>query len=140
MANQWDQGRCNEKSGFLFSHACSRPPNVTCDVCQKPICGDHVHQAGADALCTSCVKKRQSRRGNQSGRSHRSHYDDHYYDDDPYFYGGYYYGHSYYGHNYHSTGHNHPTAHNDPNDFTEADAESLAAEHDDDFENDMSES
>jgi hypothetical protein len=67
--------------------------------------------------------------GTPCRRLKRDHHDDY----DAYFYGGYYYGYGYYG------GH-HSSIHNDPNDFTEADAESLTNEADEDFENDMSES
>ena len=136
MAKEWDRGCCNEKSGFLFSHVCFRPQKFICESCQKPVCEDHSHQLDGSCYCTTCVKKRQSKSSkNRSGHGH-DHRRDNVYNDyhDPYFYGGYYYGYGYYGHGYY--GH----SHHDPNDFTEADAESLVGEADGDFENDMSES
>ncbi len=141
MAKEWDLGRCNDKSGFLFSHTCFRPQEYICETCQKPVCEDHIVQLDANFFCTTCVKKKQTKKsGHQSGHRRNDVYDDYH---DPYFYGGYYYGHGYYGHGYyghHHGYHSHSSSHHDPNDFTEADAESLVDEADDDFENDMSES
>ncbi len=132
MAKDWAAGICNETSGFLFSHECFRPLAGDCGSCRKPVCEDHSHEVEGTLLCTACAKKDRKRRGRDesTGRYGRSRY---YNDYDPYFYGGYYYGYGYYG-GYHSS------RHSDPNDFTEADAESLSAEADEDFENDMSES
>ena len=74
--------------------------------------------------------------GRRYGRS-----DEYDYYDDPYFYGGYYYsGYGYYGRGYWGHDNYHHAMHHDSNDFTEADAESLAFEGDEDFENDMGES
>ena len=132
MARDWDIGMCNERSGFLFSHECYRPTVESCNSCQKPVCEDHSHKIEGTVLCTACAKKDRQRRGrDESGRrySHSDYYDDH----DPYFYGGYYYGYGYYG-SYHGS------SRGDPDDFTEADAESLASETDEGFESDMSES
>ena len=128
MNEQWDRNFCNEKSGFLFSHACDRPASVSCGHCDKPVCGDHLHSVEGQSVCTSCAKRQKSQAGNRTNR----HYDR--YDDDPYFYGGYYYGSG-----FHSFGYRSASQH-DPHDFTEADSESLLSDHEDGFENDMSES
>ncbi len=135
MAKDWDMGICNEKSGFLFSHECYRPPVGSCNKCQKPVCEDHSHGVEETVLCTACAKKDRGRSARQeSGQTYgRSRY---YHDHDPYFYGGYYYGYGYYD-SYHGS------SVGDPDDFTEADAESLSSESsemDEGFESDMSES
>lgn len=136
MTKKWESGACNEKSGFLFNHECFRPPSAVCSLCQKPICDDHTHLSDqAGQVCTSCAKKRQKpgRRGQSSSQRGRSSHDHHDRYNEPYFYGGYYFGTSYYD-SYQGRGVS------DPHDFTEADAESLASEMDEGFENDMSES
>lgn len=136
MAKSWDSGICNEKSGFLFSHECYLPPAGSCSRCQKPVCQDHSHELvdrAEDILCTSCAKKdRKRHRGGGKGRStsRLDRHDDYDYDE-PYFYGGYYYGTVYYDSHH---------GRDDPNDFTEADAESLSSEMDEGFETDMGES
>ena len=142
MARSWEPGICNERSGFLFSHECYLPPTAACSRCQKPVCADHSHELvdrEGEVLCTSCVKRerKQQYRGAPTKKSRRRDREDDYgyddYDDGAYFYGGYYYGQVYYD-TYHGS------SRNDPNDFTEADAESLAGEMDAGFEADMSES
>ena len=132
MAKDWEMGICNEKSGFLFSHECYRSPEASCDSCQKPVCEDHSHEIEGIVLCTACAKKDRQRRGrDESGQryGHSRYHNDH----DPYFYGGYYYGYGYYD-SYQGS------SRGDPDDFTEADAESLTSEMDEGFESDMSES
>ena len=119
---EWTAGICNEKAGFLFSHACDRAPESSCMLCDRPVCGDHSHPVDEGVVCTTCRRQRYSRRG----RRRRQRED---FDDDPYFYGygGYGYG-GYYRDEY------------DGNDFTEADGASLLHSGDEDFENDMTES
>ncbi len=125
-ADTWDTSRCNETSGFLFSHECYMVPHETCQRCQKPICLEHAHENGDSKVCTSCAKKRRSRQRGSAQR--QTHFDDT--DYDPYFYHGFYYG---YGH------HRSPdSVSHDPFDFTEADASGLAGDMDGGFENDMS--
>lgn len=137
MAKNWEQGICNEKSGFLFNHDCLRGSAVNCNSCQKPICDEHAHEADGLTCCTSCAKKIRGKAEQRSGSSRsgtrhgRSHYHDSYHA--PYFYGG-----DYYGYGYHDSYYG--RSHHDPSDFTEADSESLAVDSDEDFENDMSES
>lgn len=134
MPKEWEPGRCNEKSGFLFSHGCFRYQDRICDRCQKPICEDHTHQAEAETFCTSCLKKARTKKA-RTKQARRGNYDDRH-DDSPYFYGGYHYGYSY----FHTQDHHSSSMAHDPADFTEADAESLELEAAGDFENDMSES
>jgi len=142
MPKSWDTGICNEKSGFLFSHECFQPPDYQCMNCQKPVCSDHGHELLDDerngVLCTSCVKKDRKQLGKRQARELRhgsGRYDDTYDSyDEPYFWGGYYYGAT------HQSSEAWGRA-NDPNDFTEADAESLqAVDGGEEFETDMSES
>lgn len=117
------QGMCAERSGFLFSHACTRMAAGQCSRCTKEICEEHTFASEEGLLCTTCAKKarRQQRGGMSSGR----------YRHNPFFYHGYYHG---WGH--HRRGHwGHDEA--DKNDLTEADGESLQAEGDEDFEQDM---
>ena len=136
MAKTWNQGICNEKSGFLFSHECFLASAANCSRCQKPVCQDHSHEIvdhPGDFLCTSCTKKDLQRHPGKSRGASRSSRPDHDDYDEPYFYGGYYYGSVYYDNHYGSRS-------ADPNDFTEADAESLTSEMDEGFESDMSES
>lgn len=135
MSSQtWDPNCCNDKSGFLFSHACWNPPTGECSHCGKPICDDHTKWANDQPFCASCVK-REIQRSQRQGVHHGHDYHD------PYFYGSHHYpGYGYYRPGYwgYSTYHHH-TRH-DPHDFTEADAESLAQETDEDFETEMDES
>lgn len=125
-ANDWVEGMCNEKSGFLFSHECYHAPAEICAGCQKPICEEHSHADGEICLCTSCMKKRKSR-GNTGGGRNRSTHNDY---NDPYFYSGYYFGYGNHGGFLHRD--------HDPFDFTEADSQGLAGDTDSGFENDMS--
>ena len=123
----WNEGICNEKAGFLFSHACDRIPEGRCGRCSKPICSKHTRDTSDGAVCTSCGKKKR-----------RSRSADYY--DDPYYYGHHYYhGYGYYRSGWGSS--HYAEAHGyDPQDFTEADAESLGHSGDEGFESDMMES
>ncbi len=126
MANDWDTSTCNEKSGFLFRHACNQIPNGKCNACQKPVCPDHSHQVAEQLMCTTCAKRGRQQTEEQRSGPYVQGRDDH----GPYFYGDYYgYGNYY---NRHSA--------NDPYDFTAADAENLKGTAEEGFENDMSES
>lgn len=151
----WDQGICNEKAGFLFKHACLRPPVTHCENCSKPICSDHMRQHDSRSLCIKCAQKEAG----SEGYLDRSRYQQTYHND-PYFYGGYHYnGYGMYDsdHGWGSETYRSRTQHrHDEHDFTEADSESLTnqaagevdddivtaefADGDNDFENDMSES
>lgn len=141
MAEQWEQGICNDRSGFLFNHPCDQLALNACVRCAKPVCSDHSHHTEEGVVCTSCAKrevKQQRRRGAERTSRDRSYYDY----DDPYFYGGWYYGgwgsygHGHWGHDHYREAH----YRHDEGDFTEADAGSLAHQGDEDFESDMGES
>ncbi|MEI7700434.1 MAG: hypothetical protein WCK86_11605 [Planctomycetia bacterium] len=126
MANDWDTSTCNEKSGFLFRHACYQIPNGKCSACQKPVCLDHSHQVAEQLMCTTCAKRGRQQTEEQRSGPYVQGRDYH----DPYFYGDYYGYRHYY--DRHSV--------NDPYDFTAADAENLKGTAEEGFENDMSES
>ncbi len=145
MNESWDPNRCNDRSGFFFSHDGSYPPVETCCLCQKPICDEHTRvDVAGQSVCVSCAKQTagESVPGQQPAPSYRTrsgvgHHD-------PYFYGSHYYGgYGYYGPGYwgHSS-YQHAT-HNDASDFTAGDSQSVSAEADggdEAFESDMSES
>ncbi len=136
MSKKWEQGICNEKSGFLFSHACPRGAETSCEGCKKPVCTDHSKDHDGRVLCTACIKKADSGDRTDATTRRRTHYYD-----DPYFYSGYHYvGYGHYGTGYWGSSTYHTLSHDDANDFTEADAESLVDEGGESFESDMSES
>jgi len=117
------QGMCAERSGFLFSHACTRMSSGQCSRCSKEICAEHTFASEEGLLCTSCGKRdRRQQRGGMGGR----------YRHNPFFYSGYYHGWGHHGRG--QWGNDHAR---DANDLTEADGESLQAEGDEDFEEDM---
>jgi hypothetical protein len=158
----WEDGTCNEKSGFLFTHECFQSPIAQCQQCGKPICEDHSHELPDGTFCTSCARGHIQQRPKQPSqidkysRSDTTYHDPYY--NDPYLYGSsYYYGYHWGWHSGYSSGRHSSTSHsstpsssgvptgNDPMDFTEADGDSLEIERDDDgdadqFEKDMSES
>jgi len=138
MGGNWDVGICNEKAGFLFSHACASPPAGSCQSCGKPICANHVREVEGGIACIECSRH----------HAHPHHHRSSYYD--PYYYGGYHYD----GYNDYSGDHwgsdtfqQRTHQEQDVNDFTEADSESLIESEDveeeiedGEFESDMSES
>ena len=121
----YQQGECNETSGFLFSHRCGEPAMNQCVQCQKPICQRHMFanpNNTNEIFCTTCAKKFLQEKGPPSSTGGRGPgvgrpYDD--YGHDPYFYTGYYY-HDYPYGRYHRSGHSH-TGH----DFTDGDEGTL---------------
>jgi len=130
MAKYWEMGICNEKSGFLFNHACKRlPVGGNCNSCEKPVCDDHSYDIDGVVLCTRCAMESPS----QPGQGQTRYFSSARWGHGAYFYGSHYYGPDYYG-GYHGS------SHNDRHDFTEADAASLINEADEGFESDMSES
>lgn len=138
---QWDPNICNDRSGFLFNHACDQFPTVQCVRCVRPICNDHAKPSAEGTICTTCAKSERKEAGKfqKTGRRYRRHDD---YDDDPYFYGQSHYPHyGNYGRGRWGFGYYH-WVHN--SDFTEADAESMmqpdVVDFDNDFEADMGES
>lgn len=161
----WQDGTCNEKSGFLFKHECFQLPTSNCQTCGKPICEDHSHELPDGTFCTSCARGQikkpvgPSRLPAQDGTANRTaeYSDHHYYRNDPYLYSSsYYYGYHWGSHSSRPSSSRHDSTPassamsadvpaNDPLNFTEADGGSFETEQDEDmgggdFENDMSES
>jgi hypothetical protein len=120
---------CQERAGFLFAHDCPRPATQQCDRCAKPICTRHGHPAeSGELLCTTCFKGQHASEDEPDSDVPLDEESD-----NPYLYSSYYYR----GHGYYGRGHwGHDVLH-DPNDFTEADGESLRANVQRDFEEDM---
>ncbi len=141
MSTAWNaDGSCNEKSGFLFSHACDQLSTGACSRCSRPVCSEHTHPTEQGVLCTTCAKQAIKQERQQQGKTQttsRGDYDYH----DPYFYAGYYYiGYGDY-HRRGRWGHDHyHSVHHDSHDFTEADGAAFAQQGDEDFETDMGES
>ena len=127
--------KCEERSGFLFSHQCHEPVSERCTKCSKDICQAHAHPEAGGLICSSCAKgtsRREQRANRRSGRGHDRHHRDRYYNDSPFLYGGAYYGgYGYYGHGYWGSRHMHR------NDFTEADGENLSGGATEGFEDDV---
>jgi hypothetical protein len=48
---------CQDRTGFLFAHACDRLAAWKCGSCAKEVCDDHMRREGAATLCASCWKK-----------------------------------------------------------------------------------
>ncbi len=68
---------CQERSGFLFAHACDRPEAWNCAACGKPICAEHTRLTEAGNVCISCLQAQQTQQTADQQAGH-----------DPYFYGG----------------------------------------------------
>lgn len=145
---------CTERSGFLFSHACSGIAYNLCDACRKAVCEEHLQSVDVEELkaqglfepaalppnadraevCTSCAKKLARNERSSTHRYRR--------DDDPFWYADTYYpgyhtyGPGHWGAAYMLSGHRGHT--HDPNDFTDADAGALRADGDGNFEMDAS--
>ena len=156
----WQDGTCNEKSGFLFKHECFQVSTAACQTCGKPICEDHAHELPDGTFCTSCARGQIKKPGGPSrlpAQGTPTNQGVGYYHNDPFLYGSsYYYGYHWGSHSSRSSSSHHnssPTSSamssdvpaNDPLDFTEADGGSFEAEQEEDmgggdFENDMSES
>ena len=135
----YQQGECNETSGFLFSHRCGQPAMNKCVQCQKPICERHTYTSPdkpGEQFCTTCAKQFLSQQPPPTTPGQTPYYSSPYYGYEPYFYTGYYY-HGYPYGGYHRSGHNAGSR-----DFTDADERSLTgseptAEDARAFENDM---
>lgn len=103
---------CQERAGFLFEHDCPRPAVRQCNRCGKPICALHGHPTDTQVLCTGCFKAKPPPNVDDESR------------DNPFLTSSYYYrGYGYYGRDPWV-----PGLGVDPNDFTEADGESLRAQ------------
>jgi hypothetical protein len=73
--------QCQERSGFLFAHACDQPSTALCSECGKPVCNQHTRVTVQGDCCISCAKKvvaAEETRG-EGVRSER-------WDSDPYWY------------------------------------------------------
>jgi hypothetical protein len=46
---------CEDRSGFLFAHACDRPATGACSHCGKQICIEHTRFEGGTPLCVTCM-------------------------------------------------------------------------------------
>lgn len=115
---------CEQAGGFLFSHECGQPAGSQCMRCSRFFCEAHLTMEEAEMLCQSCAEGEEDDEGDDVEEGSGSSEDDpsYYYDD----YGYYGSGSSW------SSG-----GPQDPNDFTEADGESLRNEDDAAFEEDL---
>ena len=123
---------CEERAGFLFSHACQELSTDQCGDCQKAICQTHSHSAQGRLICTTCAKqenKRSSRLETDQPRSARGSSTPYW--NSPFFYDGYYHGYGRYHSGYWGSGHL------GRDDFTEADAHSLSDGGGEGFEQDL---
>lgn len=124
-------GPCQERAGFLFAHECTRLATQPCARCLKAICEGHSHPVDEELLCTTCATNDDD--DDEESEGTEGEMPDSWEDEDepnPYLYSSYYYrDYGYYGHG--SWGHDLVP---DPNDFTEADGESLRDEGTETFE------
>ena len=80
---------CQERSGFLFAHACDRAVAWSCTRCGKAICAEHTRMAEDGYTCISCLRlvqddqqqQRQEQEQKQQGQEGEADTTD-----DPYFY------------------------------------------------------
>jgi cobalamin biosynthesis protein CobT len=116
---------CELEGGFLFSHECGQPAGAQCMRCSKRVCDAHLTASeGGEMLCQTCAEGEEDDEGDDVDDS-SSHSDD----DPSYYYEDY----GYYG----SGSSWNSGASKDPNDFTEADGQSLRNEDDAAFEEDL---
>ena len=116
-------GPCQDKAGFLFAHDCPRSAAQECTRCLKAICDGHSHLVDEVLLCTGCASNDDD--DDEEDEGTEGELPDAWEDEpSPYLSSSYYYrDYGYYGHG--SWGHDLVP---DPNDFTEADGESLRNE------------
>jgi hypothetical protein len=69
---------CEERSGFLFAHACDRTAVWQCSQCGKNICYEHTRMGEGGNTCIACVRPSAARRTERNEED----YDDT--SDDPY--------------------------------------------------------
>ena len=48
--------RCRITVGRLISHPCARPARAFCPTCRRPVCPEHVSDAG-DGRCRECTRE-----------------------------------------------------------------------------------
>lgn len=53
--------RCQDRSGFLFSHPCDRLATGQCVTCGKMICVEHTRLTETGPRCVSCLRDEQWR-------------------------------------------------------------------------------
>lgn len=122
------EGPCEQSTGFLFAHDCGRPAAAACLKCGKRVCDMHLTALGSELLCATCAEDGEDDEGSDGDSDSDSGFSDD--EDDPSYY---YKDYGYYGPGSawgRGGGH-------DPNDFTEADGESLRHEEDASFEEDL---
>ncbi|MCP3143091.1 hypothetical protein [Pyxidicoccus xibeiensis] len=118
-------GFCQDEGGFLFPHPCGRPASASCMRCGKLVCGRHLSTVDAELVCSTCA--REDSDDDSEDETQTSARED---EDDPSYY---YEDYGYYGPGSSLGG----DKGHDPNDFTEADGESLRHEDDASFEEDL---
>jgi len=74
---------CEERSGFLFAHACDQGAAWPCVRCGKQICHAHTRMTGEGQCCISCAREAHAADQQREGRQQDDDYTD---TDDPYFY------------------------------------------------------
>ncbi len=122
-------GPCEQTTGFLFSHECGVPAAAACPRCGKRVCDAHLSAVGGELLCTTCAEEEDEDADDaeSEGDADSDASTD---EDDP----------SYYYQDYGAYGPGSAWSRGggtDPNDFTEADGESLRHEEDASFEEDL---
>ena len=63
---------CADRSGFLFAHACDRPPASVCATCGKPICLEHTRMTQAGPTCITCLRRQDDDTASDCSDSSRS--------------------------------------------------------------------
>ena len=127
-SNLIPEGACEEGTGFLFTHACGQPAAASCPRCGKRLCDAHLVAEGGELLCATCAEAED---GDDEGAEGGSTTDSTPDEDDPSYY---YKDYGYYGPRAVFGG---QASSKDPNDFTEADGQSLRNEDDASFEEDL---
>jgi hypothetical protein len=76
---------CQERSGFLFAHACDQPAAWACTRCAKMICAAHTRTTAEGQCCIGCAREVMATQEQQQNQQQQQ--TDGYRDtDDPYFY------------------------------------------------------
>lgn len=73
---------CEERSGFLFAHACDRMAVWPCVSCGKNICPEHTRLSEAGSVCITCMRQQMTTQ--EQDPQHRAQQNQT--TDDPYFY------------------------------------------------------
>ncbi|WP_338873152.1 hypothetical protein [Myxococcus stipitatus] len=108
---------CEVSTGFLFSRPCGMPAGALCPRCGQRACDAHLTSVEGALVCTSCGAQDSGDSEDEGDEDARTYYQDY----------GYYGSGSSWGRG----------TSRDPNDFTEADGESLRREEDAAFEEDL---